>query len=148
MKRIASLMLLMVAFVSGCTPLIKQPIEFRTTTNVSFSIDSGQFDVVELQSSETLLWKDSELVGIITTVVTAPQSGTATKEVKQGFIENQRSSGAAIELSLPKGAYGFASSVRGFTTAFIAVANYDEFWITISVRDDFFDELLSSISIR
>lgn len=148
MKTFVMLICLMTGFISGCASLNNQTVEFRATSSTSFGISSDQFNTVELQPSEILLWKGADLIGSITTVKTNPKSETAINEVKQGFVEAQKGPGAPRELTLPEGAYGFASSFRGFTTAFIAVVGDSEFWITISVKDDVFDQVLSSITVR
>lgn len=147
MKHFASLILFFVLLTTGCASFNKQPVEFQTAADVNISINSDQFDAVELQLADTLLWQNSELVGIITVIDTAPQFQTAIDEVKQGYKANLESSEPTRELDLPAGAYGFASSLRGFTTAFIAVEKSEESWVTISVRDDFFNEILSSVSV-
>lgn len=146
MKPFFSLIPVLVLFMAGCAPLTKQSVEFRTGTYISISINNDQFDAVELQPSETLLWQDSKLIGIITAIDTAPQFQTAMEEVKQGFEENIKSSETTRELDLPDGIFGFASSMRGFTTAFIATKGEEASWTTISVRDGYFDGILSSIS--
>ena len=63
-------------------------------------------------------------------------------------MEARKGPGVPSELELQKGAYGFASSFRGYTTAFIATTANTESWLTISVKDGVFDELLSSIEIK
>lgn len=148
MTRFVTLIVLMVGFISGCASLTNQPIEFRTTANVSFKISSSQFDTVELQPSELQLWKNSDLVGSITTIETNPLFESAIKEVKQGFVEAHKGPGTPSELALPEGAYGFASSFRGYTTAFIARADNTESWITIGVRNDVFEEVISSMVLQ
>lgn len=147
MKHFASMILILVLFTTGCAPLNKQPVEFRTAADISISINNDQFDSVELLYSEMLLWQDSELIGIITVIDTDPQFQTAMEEVRRGFEENLKSSEATRKLDLPEGVFGFASSMRGFTTAFVAVEAREETWVTISVRDRFFEEILSSISV-
>lgn len=148
MKKFTLLILMLALFTTGCASLNSQPVEFKTAADISIRVNNDQFDVVELQSSETLLWQDSELVSIITVIDTNPQFETAMEEVKRGFEENMKSTTATRELDLPTGAFGFASSVRGFTTAFIAAEGKSESWITISVRDGSFEKILSSISFN
>lgn len=148
MTRVIASLILIVVIISGCASFGSRPVEFRATPSTSFALNSDKFDAIEIQSSEILLWEGSDLVGSITTVETNPQSETAINEVKQGFVEAQKGSGAPSELQLPEGAYGFASTFRGYTTAFIAVAEYNESWVTISVKDDVFDDVLSSITIK
>jgi len=148
MTKTFTLLTLILAFISGCASFNSQSIEFRTTANVSFKISSSQFDTVEFQPSELQLWKNSDLVGSITTIETNPQFESAIKEVKQGFVEALKGSGTPCELALPEGAYGFASSFRGYTTAFIASADNTESWITIGVRNDVFEEVISSMVLQ
>lgn len=148
MTRFVVSFILMVVFISGCASFSSHPVEFRAAPNTSFTLNSDRFDAIEIQPSEIQLWEGSDLVGTIITVETNPQSKTAINEVKQGFVEAQKGPGTPGELQLPEGAYGFASTFRGYTTAFIAVADYNESWITISVKDDIFDAVLSSITIR
>lgn len=148
MARLVVSLILIVVFISGCASFSSHSVEFRAAPNTSFTLNSDRFDAIEIQPSEMQLWEGSDLVGTIMTVETNPQSKTAIGEVKQGFVEAQKGPGAPIELQLPDGAYGFASTFRGYTTAFIAVANNNESWITISVKEDLFDEVLSSIAIR
>lgn len=148
MTRFVVSLILIVVIISGCASFSSHPVEFRAAPNTSFTLNSDRFDAIEIQPSEIQLWEGSDLVGTIMTVETNPQSKTAINEVKQGFVEAQKGPGAPSELQLPESAYGFASTFRGYTTAFIAVAEYNESWITISVKDDLFDEVLSSIAIR
>ncbi|TGN39348.1 hypothetical protein [Marinobacter confluentis] len=146
MKNFAPLILMLALFSTGCASLNNQATEFRTPADISVRVSNGQFDAVELEASETLLWQKSELVGIISIIKTNTHFQTAIEEVKRGFKENIQSSEETRKLDLPEGVFGFSSSMGGFTTAFIASEDIDESWIKISVRDSFFDEVLSSIS--
>lgn len=148
MTKIFTLLTLILAFISGCASFNSQSIEFRSTANVSFEISSSQFDTVELHPSKLQLWKNSDLVGSVTTIETNPQFESAIKEVKQGFVEALKGPGTPSELALPEGTYGFASSFRGYTTAFIARADNAGSWITISLKDDAFDEVFSSMALK
>lgn len=148
MTRLVVSLILIVSLISGCTSLDSRPIGFRAAPNTSFTISSDQFDTVEIQSSEIHLWKDSDLVGSITTIEKNPNYQSAIEEVKQGFIEAQRGPGKTSLLALPDGAYGFSTSFSGYTTAFIAIHDQPESWITISTRDSLFKGVLSSITIK
>ncbi|HCW92040.1 MAG TPA: hypothetical protein DHU56_18635 [Marinobacter sp.] len=148
MTRFFVILILMASFLSGCASTNSHPIEFHTTTNASFTINSDQFDTIDIQSSEIQLWQGSDLVGSIMTIQTNPDYQSAIKEVEEGFIEAQRGPGEPHELALPDGAYGFSVSFGGHTTAFIAVHNQPESWLTISTRDALFEEILSSIVIE
>lgn len=148
MTRFVVSLILITVLISGCASFKSNPVEFRATPHITFTLNGDKFDAIEIQSSEIQLWEDSDLVGTISTIETNPQSNTAINEVKQGFTEAQKGPGTPRELQLPEGAYGFASTFRGYTTAFISVANNNESWITISVKEDLFDEVLSSITIR
>lgn len=148
MIRLAIALILIMSFLNGCASITSsQPIEFRTTSSASFTISTAQFNAVEIQPSEIQLWQDSELFGSIMTIQTSPDYHSGMEEVKAGYLEAQKGPGQVIELDLPEGAYGFSTSFGGHTTAFIALQDQPESWITISARDAVFGEVLSSMSI-
>ncbi len=148
MTRLLVAAALATCLLSGCASIHSQPIAFRTAPNTSFTINSDQFNTVDIQSSEIQLWQGSNLVGSIMTIQTNPAYQSAIEEVKEGFLEARRGPGEVSELALPEGAYGFSTSFDGHTTAFIAVHNQLESWITISTRNALFEEVLSSIAVE
>lgn len=148
MAAFSASLIIIASLISGCASPSSHAIEFRTASNVSFTVNSSQFDTVDIQSPEIQLWRGSDVVGSVVTIQTNPDYQSAIKEVEEGFIEAQRGPGETNKLALPDGAYGFSASFGGHTTAFIAVHNQPESWITISTRDTLFEEVLSSIVIE
>lgn len=137
----------LVSLVSGCASLDQQPIEFRTSSDIVFKLNSKQYDTVDIQHFETQLWRDSVLVVSVMSMETNAAFSTAVEEVGQGFKEAQKSFADVTELNVGKGIYGFSASVDGYTTAFIATSNHPSSWVAISTTDDVFDEVLPTLAV-
>lgn len=90
----------LVSLVSGCASLDQQPIEFRTSSDIVFKLNSRQYDAVDIQHFETQLWRDSVLVVSVMSMETNAAFSTAVEEVRQGFKEAQKSFGDVIELNV------------------------------------------------
>lgn len=133
--------------ISGCAVTDQPPVEFRSSNNLAFEINQDGFDAVDIQPSETKIWRGSELVASVATMETNADFSTAVEEVRQGFREAQKSSGNVTELNLGEGVYGFSATVNGYTTAFIATSNHPSSWVTISTTDDVFGEVLSTLAV-
>lgn len=147
MTAFSASLIIIAGLITGCASPSDHSVEFRTTSSASFTISSAQFNAVEIQPSEIQLWQDSDLFGSIMTIQTSPDYHSGIEEVKAGYLEAQKGPGQVIELDLPEGAYGFSTSFGGHTTAFIALQDQPESWVTISARDTAFGEVLSSMSI-
>lgn len=147
MAAFSASLIIIAGLMTGCASPRGHSVEFRTTSSASFTISSAQFNAVEIQPSEIQLWQDSSLFGSIMTIQTSPDYHSGIEEVKAGYLEAQNGPGQVVELDLPEGAYGFSASFGGDTTAFIALEDQPESWITISTRDAVFGEVLSSMSI-
>ena len=137
-----------ITLLAGCTSLNQQSFEFHTANNIAFELGSGQFDTVDIQPFETQLWRDSELVASVATIETNANFPTAVEEVRQGFIEAQKSSGHLAKLDLGEGVYGFSATVNGYTTAFIATSKHPSTWITISTDKNIFGDVLSTLTVK
>lgn len=148
MTRFLTCLLIFSSILLGCVSTPSQTIEFQTTNNARFEISSDQFSVVDIQPFETQLWRANTLVGAITTFETSPDFPTAIDEVKQGFREAKKGPGKPKPIEFPDDGYGFFVSFDGYTTAFIAKRDHPESWFTISVLDEVFDEIISSLTVR
>jgi len=148
MKALIACGIFLISLISGCASINQQAIEFRTSNGIAFEFNSRQFDTVDIQPSETQIWRGSELVGSVVTMETNADFSTAVEEVRQGFREAQKSSGDVTKLELGEGIYGFSATVNGYTTAFIATSNHPSSWVTISADDDVFYEVLSTLTVR
>ncbi|PPI85119.1 hypothetical protein KEHDKFFH_05000 [Marinobacter maroccanus] len=138
----------MASLISGCAVTDQASIEFRTSNNLAFEINQDRFDTVDIQPSETKIWRGSELVGSVATMETNADFSTAVEEVRHGFREAKKSFGDVIKLKLGEGVYGFSATVNDYTTAFIATSNHPSSWVTISADDDVFYEVLSTLTVR
>ena len=148
MRRSIILRIVLASLISGCASLNQQAIEFRISNGIAFEFNSGQFDTVDIQPSETQIWRGSELVGSVATMETNADFSTAVEEVRQGFREARKSSGDVTELDLGEGVYGFSATINGYTTAFIATSNHPSSWVTISTADDVFYQVLSTLAVH
>nr|WP_297401115.1 hypothetical protein [uncultured Marinobacter sp.] len=148
MARFFTCLLIGSGILPGCAFTPSQTIDFRTTNNARFESSSDQFGAVDIRPFETRLWRANTLVGSITTLETDPDFSTAIGEVKQGFHEATKGPGKPELLELPDNAFGFSVSCDGYTTAFIATRDRPESWFTISVLDETFDEVISSLTAR
>lgn len=148
MKALIACGIFLISLISGCASINQQAIEFRTSNGIAFEFNSRQFDTVDIQPSETQIWRGSELVGSVATMETNADFSTAVEEVRQGFGEAQKSSGDVTELDLGEGVYGFSATVNGYTTAFIATSKHRSTWITISADENIFDNVLSTLRVN
>ena len=137
-----------ISLISGCASLYQQATEFRTSNGIAFEFNSRHFDTVDIQPSETQIWRGSDLVGSVATMETNADFSTALEEVRQGYKEAQKSSGDVTELDLCEGVYGFSATVNGYTTAFIATSKHRSTWITISADENIFDNVLSTLRVN
>ncbi|PSF13734.1 hypothetical protein [Marinobacter shengliensis] len=147
MKRTIAIGFVLVSMLSGCAATGQTPIQFRTSNDLTFELSNSQFDTVDVQPFETQIWLDSAMIGSLMTMETNPDFDTAVDEVRQGFDEAEKSSGKIVQLDLGDSAYGFSVTVNGYTTAFIATSKHPTSWITISIKEDVFDDVLSSMSV-
>lgn len=148
MKALIACGIFLISLISGCASLNQQAIEFRTYNGIAFEFNSRQFDTVDIQPSETQIWRGSELVGSVATMETNADFSSAVEEVRQGFREAQKSSDDLTELDLGEGVYGFSATVNGYTTAFIATSKHPSTWITISADANIFENVLSTLTVN
>ena len=149
MARLLPLLILIAAALStGCAPIPEQKIDFHTPVSATLSFATDQFDTLELQENEILLYLDRQLIGSVATVATNPKFDSAQAELKNGLWEAQQGSADPSLLPLPPGAFGFSTSANEYTTGFIAFVDQPHAWLIISIRNEWFKDVLSTLEIR